>query len=430
MKNLYDSKLDEEMIKNLKSLEVEPPDGLWDDIEESLQAKTRKRIIIITSWASAATIALLFTVGGIYMMNKKSSEIIQISKNIEVSKGEDIKEKTDNKLEERTLLADISKKQESTNTDLRTANLKVQNTLPASSNEIVQEVITLPTALKYRQAILNVPSKANLERINILDKDQSKIIGSHAFAEESNVKSKKDWIISASAFPVYSFHTAGAVNKSGTNQEMGIVSWGGSLAIRRSISANLSIETGLVYNILGQQEKDVFLVYSDRSNAEVTGYPGLRNTYGVLSVTNAQLKVMDMYAVEYLTTDAMNNSSFDKVNAVQQFRYLELPIVMSRKFLVKGFDLNVKFGFSAGFLIGNNLEISNSTINLKGKTLGVDNFIASSLASIGFLIPVSKNIKLNIEPTFRLGLNSLPTPTGKSYPFSTYVKFGLEIPLK
>ncbi|MHC1705587.1 MAG: hypothetical protein AB9846_16930 [Tenuifilaceae bacterium] len=431
MKNLYDSKLEEEMINNLKSLEVDPPDGLWNDIENSLQVRARKRIFIITSWASAATIALLFTIGSIYMMNKTSNEKIQISKNVEaINKEEEKKDESGSKIEERISSTDISINKESTISAQRSASLIAQNEIPSYSNEAERENEILPSILQLIKSEIRDSKIVKPERIINLNNNQTKYSSSLALSEDLDQKTKKDWIISASAFPVYSFHTAGAVNKAGTNHEMGIVSWGGSMAIRRSISSNLSLETGLVYNILGQQENDVYLVFSDRSNTEVTGYPGLTNTYGLLSVPNAQLKVMDIDAASYLTTDAMNNSSFDKVNAVQQFRYLELPIVLHRKFLVKGLNLNVKVGFSGGFLIGNSLEISNSTINLKGKTLGVDNFVASSLASIGILIPVAKNIKLNIEPTFRLGLNSLPTPTGKSYPFSTYVKFGLEIPLK
>ena len=76
MRNLYDSSQDIEMINRLKSVEVDPPKGLWDDIEATLLAKRKRRFFIITSWASAATIAVLFTIGGFYYVNVKDIAIV------------------------------------------------------------------------------------------------------------------------------------------------------------------------------------------------------------------------------------------------------------------------------------------------------------------------------------------------------------------
>lgn len=428
MKNLNDSKLEGELLENLKSLEVNPPYGLWDDIETTLIAKNRKRIILITSWASAASIALMFTIGTIYFVGNDSVNNIQVSKTNGVINSQEIKKIEKPSYTKAIKSIEVPKEVETSESVQRNIASLTQNTSETQSNEVITDIESIPSTLIPIRARVEAKNKEYQNLFRIV-RSTEVLSNSLAHVDESNQKVNKEWIVSASGFPVYSFHTSGVTNKSINNKELGIVSWGGSFTVRHAITRGLSLESGLVYNILGQQEKDIYLVFSSSSNYEVISYPGLTNSYGLLSVPNTQLKVMDINGVDMLTTNAVNNSNFNKVNALQQFRYLEIPVLLVKNYTVKGIIVNIKGGFSAGFLIGNMLELSNSNITLKGKTKGVDPFVASTIASLGLSIPILQNINFSIEPSFRLGLNSLSTPSGKSYPFSTFIKFGIEVPL-
>ena len=87
MKNLYDNNFEVEMIDKLKLLEVSPPNDLWNGIESSLNEKRRKRNIALTYYLAAASIALLFTIGGYLAIQNKVQTISSNQHKSEVVKS-------------------------------------------------------------------------------------------------------------------------------------------------------------------------------------------------------------------------------------------------------------------------------------------------------------------------------------------------------
>lgn len=427
MKNLYDSTREAEMIENLKSLEVSAPDGLWDDIDATLKAKNKRRIIIFSSWASAATVALLFTIGGIYSIQSSvealaKSNQVNNSNIISVKKESSISQLKSNKTIPSRGLLNIK----SQNKQIVIANLSKDSTELAPQES--REKLSIPKQLVAIQSTIKTSSASTPDRIKIPNQF-NKLNPDRAIALDDLIKSKSkgDWYIAASGFPVYSFHSAGAMNKSGTQQETGINSWGGSFSVRKAFANRISIETGLAYSPMGQKEKNLYLAYSDSKNPEVFNNKEFTNSFGTLEVSNPNYKVMDIGAANVLSFVAVNESSFKKVDALQRFRYLEIPLLISKGFYLKGISFYLKAGVSASFLIQNILEFKGSNIHQQGKTTGVDLFTPSALSSMGVSIPITKSANLLIEPSFKLGLKSLPDNNGKSYPFSSYIKFGIEL---
>jgi hypothetical protein len=429
MKNTYKNSTEEELVNSLKSIEVTPPNGLWDDINATLVAKQNRKIFIVSSWASAATIALLLSIGGLYLVN---------------SKTETVRTKTLlSKKENSTTLS--PKETKAKNNSSENQNFKARsiafNSDPQKPESTAIAKSSTDSVIKFKQKIeiLTVidPIHPSSIRNFVFRKEaiypkikKAKYLLNNAIAtvELPENKRKGEWIFSATGFPVYSFHTAGVMEQSSPNQEKGIVSWGGSASIQYSFSKRYFFETGITLNTLGQQEKNLYIVASDADNVEVMSYGGVSNSYGVLSVPNTDLRVMGDKGVSSLSTDAINASSFNKVDALQRFRYLEVPFLIGKGFKLRSLNLKVKAGLVAGFLIGNRLDLIGTNLKLQGKTQGVDPIIASTQASFGISYPVANRCNLIIEPTFRLGLKSLNSTTGKNYPFATYIKFGIEIP--
>ncbi|NOU17509.1 MAG: outer membrane beta-barrel protein [Bacteroidales bacterium] len=428
MRNLYDSSHDIEMINRLKSIEVTPPIGLWDDIEATLLAKRKRKIFIITSWASAATIAILFTIGGFYYVNVKEIDIASNNQ-----KKSEINKLADEKVNIKSLDSKVATdKIEKHKVDLNEINRNV-----VLNSNTTQTIENLEDSKRYDE----IPSKIQTIQSKVKKSNVDVVEQLHIISESNQIDfneviaqvepAKKDigkWYVAASGFPVYSFHTYGAISRSDTRQESGIVSWGGSISIRYAFSNKFSIESGLTYSTIGQQEKNIFLLYTDPSNTEVTDIRGISNSYGVLTIPNTDLKVMDMGILNILSTPAINASSIYKANAYQRFRYIEMPVILARSFNLKSVRFTVKSGLSVGYLIDNKLQVSGSNFKLSGKTRGVAPFAPSALASLGFSIPITNRANLLIEPTFRLGLKSLYLTNSKTYPFSTFIKFGVEVP--
>jgi hypothetical protein len=429
MKNTYKNSTEEELVNSLRSIEVTPPNGLWDDINATLVAKRNRKIFIVSSCASAASIALLLSIGGLLLVNSRT-ETIQtktlLSKkenSTAISPKESIAKTnssgTQNIKTRMIVLNSNAQKSEFTSI----AKSSSDSTLISNhENEILTVIDPIhPSSIRN----FAVKKEEIYPKIKNLEYGLNNAITSVDLAEK---KRKGEWIFSATGFPVYSFHTAGVTDQSSPNQEQGIVSWGGSASVQYAFSKRYFFETGVTLNTLGQQEKNLYIVASNASNVEVRNYGGVSNSYGVLSVPNTNLRVMGDKGVSSLSTDAINASSFNKVNALQRFRYLEVPFLIGKGFKLKSLNLKVKAGLVVGFLIDNRLDLTGTNLKLQGKTQGVDPIIASTQASIGISYPVANRCNLIIEPTFRIGLKSLNSTSGKNYPFATYIKFGIEIP--
>ncbi len=428
MKNSFDKGFEARMVEKLKSLEITPPNDLWDDIEAILEVKRRRKIFVITSWVSAATIALLFTIGGFYAINSNEKK---------VTKNESIRNValTPSKINQIPLLqlnpstANESKQNGSiVNRDVQ----KVLNPTKSESSALNLKILNRNDDIPVRLASLHSTLKENeiIEKISFRDYPVVNINSNNlARVEPKEGKAKGKWFVLATAFPVYSFHTNGIMNQTGLNQEAGIVSWGGSISVRYALPNRISFETGITYSSMGQQERNLYLVPSDASIYRNENYSGFSSSYGVLSISSSDFKVMSLDDQNVLSVNTIVVDKNIKVNATQQFRYIEIPLLLSKGFKVKSINLNLKAGLSAGFLVGNHLDIRGSNVHLKGKTIGVDPFTTSALASVGFSIPIVKSFNLLVEPSFKLGLNSISSGNTKNYPFATYIKFGVEVPI-
>lgn len=429
MKNFYDSKHEAEMIEKLKLLEVTAPDGLWNDIDATLKAKSKRRVIIFTSWASAAGIALLFTIAGIYGIRSRVETIAVNNQKINTTIISNDKKETIT-----TPLNTGGIKKSSINPDIKLGNNQIM--IASSINSSIQypqeikenNVLPKPIAAiqsELKEVRIAIPGKLFIPN-NSMENNYSQSL---AIVDPVEKKAKGSWYLSASGFPVYSFHTSGVMDKPKSHLEVGIVSWGGSVSARYAFANRLSIETGLTYSVMGQQEKNLYLVYSDSRNNEVYGSSGISNSFGVLSVSNPDFKLMNLGNVNTLTYNAVNESNFNRVDAFQRFTYFEVPILFSKGFYYKGINFYYKGGVSAALLVRNILDLKGANIHLKGKTYGVDPFTASALTSIGVSVPIARRMNLLIEPSLKIGLKSINSVKGKSYPFSSYIKFGVEIPI-
>jgi hypothetical protein len=429
MKNIYKNSTEDELVNGLKSMEVTPPIGLWDDIEATLVAKRQRKIFIITSWASAATIALLFSIGGIYLISNKTEitktqKLVSKKENTPIINNTPTNKQPENRISQNQVAKSLNAETNYQRSITLTATSSSTDSLSLAnrSDEIPSRINSI--RLSYIGAV-SIKHEVINSKLETYDNGLNNVIASVDIAE---TKQKGEWLFAATGFPVYSFHTAGAMNQSAHNTEKGIVAWGGSASVQFTFANKYFFESGLTYNTLGQQEKNLYLVASNAANLEVMSYGGLTNSYGVLTVPNTDLRVMGYDGVNSLSTGAINASSFDKVDALQRFRYLEVPILFGKGFKLKSFDLKLKVGLVAGFLIGNHLDLNGANLKLRGKTIGVDPVVASTQASLGISFPIANRYNFVVEPTFRMGLKSLNSNSSKSYPFATYIKFGVEIP--
>ena len=420
MKSLYDNQHEADMIERLKSLEVTPPEGSWDDIQNMLKLKRRRSIAIFSSLASAATVALFFTITGINLISNNNStnqDKIAISKSkIEIPKIVINQPKI---VDNQNSIVASEKKYELNSVVERE---KIQTV--KESNVIINQLeVPEPIQTIQGKPLKSYPqSQVNISYIIKSKQSYSKL----ASVSKNDNKRKGKWFVSASGFPVYSFHTAGIAKKEGTQNESGMMSWGGSISVSYNFSKSFSIEGGISYSKVGELEKNLYIAGTNlRGPAIFTN--GASSTYGNLTLNDDDYRLLDAEDVSSVQTLVATN--YTKVSGSQQFKYIEIPILFAKRFYYRGFKFSLKGGFSESILIGNKLELRGDKINLSGKTAGMDKYSSSAIAAISLSVPLLNKVNLLIEPNIRIGLKSLSTSYGKSYPFASYIKFGVEVPL-
>lgn len=425
------SKQEDKMIRELKSFEVNPPNDLWNDIDSTLKARSRKRILLVTSWASAATIALLVSVGGYFTLQKDANILTQTKPTALPSKDQSnttIKENLTKNITATIAQMEIEKSRTIlTSNSIAPANSNTTDSIQKSSSTEQEKSYILQKIALTKQTSLKEQEVAQ-ERLYLNTSVEDKKTTYLALSEIKESKPKKgNWYLSASGFPVYSYHSAGATNKTGTEQQAGIVSMGGSIAVRYEFANRISIESGFSLGFMGQKEKNLNLLNSKIHSFTVLNTNEYSNNYGTLITSNSDYSIVEVQPDNRLSFDVASN--LEKVDAYQKFRYLEIPIVVAKRFNIKKLNLFVKGGLSAGFLVQNLLDVKGSNISLKGETRGVDKYITTALTSFGVSVPLLQKFNFIIEPSFKLGLKPLENSKTKSYPFSSFIKFGVEVPI-
>jgi len=422
MKSLYDNQHEAEMIERLKSLEITPPQGSWDDIQNTLKLKRKRSIVILSSLATAATVALFFTISGINLLtnnnNSTNQDLVAISKS-KIERIESVK--NPNRIIDNQNMV-ITSERESKSNSFAVESEKIQ---PVEESKVIISQEEVPELI---QPIQNKPLKSypqSKDDISCITKTKQNY-ASLALVSKNESKRKGEWFISASGFPVYSFHTAGIFKKDGTQNERGMMSWGGSVSVLYNLSKSFSIEGGISYSKVGELEKNLYIAGTNlRGPAIVTN--GASSTYGNLTLSDDNYRLLD--AEDVSSVQSLVATNYTKVSGSQQFKYIEIPILFAKRFYYRGYKFSLKGGFSESILIGNKLDLKGDKISLSGKTAGMDKYSSSAIAAISLSIPLLNKVNLLIEPNARIGLKSLSTSYGKSYPFASYIKFGVEVPL-
>jgi hypothetical protein len=195
-----------------------------------------------------------------------------------------------------------------------------------------------------------------------------------------------------------------------------VFSYSGGFAVSYKINKRLSVQTGVYYASHGQRIDGIsafggFGKYFDTkgsSNFEVM------TSSGTVHTNNPDVFLVDNALGNRIIT-AYTNDVFDPNKAnlsyiggaiIQNFNYLQMPVMLRYKIIDKNLDVNLIGGISSDFLLNNNVfaRTAGGKYDL-GKTEGMNSLAFSSSLGMGMEYSLSKKISLNLEPTFRYFLN-------------------------
>ena len=247
------------------------------------------------------------------------------------------------------------------------------------------------------------------------------------------IKPVKRWSIQAIASPTYlsSFNSGSdGLSKELTASEQSLVSYTGGVAFSYKISKRFSIQSGLYYSSLGQKVDGINSFSGFQPYGTVT--KGDHNfevltTNGTVYTSNPDVFLSSNGSDRIVT--AYTNDVFDPkkenlqpiANSLDQnFKYLELPVIVKYKLVDKTLGINLIGGLSYNLLVGNSVYTTlDGNRYSVGKTQGLNPLTLSSSLGMGMEYNLSGKLSLNLEPTFRYYLNPFSSSTSSFiHPYS------------
>jgi len=418
----------------LKEFEVLPPADIWDDIKPVIGRKQQSFFIL----RIAAVSTILVSLGAVsFLLTRSLSDKFNgpaISFNQET-------------IPEGTYVA----KAEPAKAVLYKQSAVISNAgvsddiYPAANNEEVR--FNLPEIKLFNPSYRESYLQKNINDDSFIGpkmtQDNSSSPEPVNFIPENPGIIKSDnngskWSIGALASPTYysRFNFGSDASKELTKSEKAALSYSGGIEFSYKVNRRISLQTGLYYSSLGQKVTGVssfsgFRPYYDAKNGSdfiiqtstgtITSYNNdiflLDSKMGSRVLTRYTVNVFDPYKAELKYID---NS------LLQNFSYLEVPLLLKYKVIDRKIDFNIIGGISYNILVSNSAYTYAEGIKYYiGKTEGLNVVTFSSSLGMGMEYSLSKRIFLNFEPTFRYYLTPVGNLTGSSiHPFSFGVLSG------
>jgi len=259
-------------------------------------------------------------------------------------------------------------------------------------------------------------AKVNATKMNIVEVEG---LEESFLPPVEDVKVTDRWSIAALASPTY-YSRFNSGNDEVLDQllasEQPIVSYTGGVAFSYKINKRFSIQSGLFYSSIGQEVGGISSYGGFQNYNESKGDPSFEvmTTRGTIYTNNPDVFLRadgpDERIMTNYTSDVFNpekaSLQYINDNLLQNFSYLELPLILRYKLIDKMIDFNLIGGVSYNMLVNNSVyTLADGGKQSIGKTDGLNLFSLSSSFGMGMEYNFSENLSLNLEPTFRYYLN-------------------------
>lgn len=442
------SNMDQIFRNKLKNFQQIPPDKVWGNIEQKLNAREKSGFLF---YKIAASIALLSFIASLYFYLNRTSYQYKYGNNQNFT--EIIKENkkgTFYNLDYTDVsIADYHPTEEQMDGRifLNEKEINIENRQRYNDKKIVS-LKPLPVSLE---------NKKNNSDIIIKKKHQKRSLFAEIFPEFysknfsqnnfNNTKVNKSWTIGGAFAPAYSYRHLTETNTiAGTNYynniESAVFTYSGGVNVQYKPQKRLSVQTGIYYSSMGQDMEHISVYANNIYNLLDEKY---RDRYiSAYNIVNSAGEINFNFSLVYFDETAtarvknlsdakdsydLSSPIFNKLNANirQSFDYIEVPLIIRYKIIDKIIDVNLIGGVGANFLVGNNVYLMyENSKEVIGKTNGVNDINYSGSLGFGLEYPILNNVNILIEPSIKYYLNPInSTSAVESHPYSLGIYTGV-----
>jgi len=417
----------------LSGYEIAPEPYVWEALESGLaQQKAQRRTLIMwRSLAAACAIILLLVSFGMFFKVSEPTVLEQ----------------------QRFSMADEPGESASSGLiiDDKVVNAKSNQPVSISENDgdkLAEQVIVQQMPKQEPNAILHEEEVGQVESVQLLA-GKSEIAFNNDFnlAPELKIKRQNNYYpLFASAYeapetsqkkrtlsiggvvtPAYNSKVSSSspAVRSASNSvtESGISSLGGGIQLRINTKSRWSFETGVLYAQVGQEvagNKQSRSYDESLMNAQKSTSIEVVNSMGAVVPNNGRDNSL-FYADG---PGFIESTSFATVDNIKQtLDYIEIPM-MARYSILNQFPyISISGGISSNFLVNNAAyALTDGSKEKIGETSDIKPFVLSSSIGVGVDVPLSKVIRLSLEPRLKYFINSVSA--NENYSFHPY-SFGV-----
>jgi hypothetical protein len=252
-----------------------------------------------------------------------------------------------------------------------------------------------------------------------------------AIAENTiDEKEKEDeqdrWSIAPNVAPVY-YSSLGQGSSVGeqfnSNTKSSDINMSYGITGSYAITKRLKVRTGVSQVNLSQSTSDVYAftgpsistLASRTSSIPIGGNITFNNNLPIASLMSAKLMQMPE------SSSPVKSGDLD-----QRFGFIEVPLELEYRIVDKKFGINVIGGFSTFFLNQNEIYADlHGTSTLIGEANNINSTSYSANLGLGLDYSLSKQLNINLEPTFKYQINTFNNTSGNFNPFFVGVYTGL-----
>lgn len=420
--------IDQIARQKLIDAKVDPPMASWDRLREDMdKTNSRKRFFHFTKLsAAAAGILILLSLGIVYLTTTKIEDpIANIPTQIDSTKNELEKMKSIKLKSE----IEISPKNELA---LNINQIKFEKTPKTSfTNELKITYLKLvefiyPIEIHSQQPTLIAQNDSWKKNETYFDWSEYK------YSESNKVdpKNEKNWELGLAYSPSYAssnapsndFNTfyAGldattASNEINVNEEL-LPSFTFGANFSYNLSDRWSLISGIYY-LKHKNEIQNFYIIENTINSETT--LSTNSSIGNILISNRELISRNASFSNQIELSTFSNISNYNSDLIQQFEFVEIPLLISYKLINKKWTISLITGLNAGFMVGNNVYMKDfETENDKlGSTDDVNTMSLKSVIGFSFEYPLSKRLFLSISPTYKYQISNINKVATNNYHF-------------
>nr|WP_319399708.1 outer membrane beta-barrel protein [uncultured Carboxylicivirga sp.] len=439
-----DIDIDKVFSEGLGDMEFLPSANVWAGIESKLENRGKKRGLIMV-WgmvAAASVLAAIITTVLLFQIsdpNKLTSSFAEV--NNQTNNTEELSQIMAPTSDKELDLLDNDQNVEESETPIIgfTENNKNEVAVLHDDNSSQREETYLSKHLNYKpllaKGVEKLIGRSDVGSKQLKSNTTKKYFPLYAYNDD--VKSPKDYqvLIGGGMSSAHNYRqTSGAPVRSYDNySESGFNTLGGSINVRIETSKRWSVETGIAYSQLGQDISSASnyqadLMYGDAMIRTSVSMPkSYTNSLGKIKFNTIGSSSAPKAGIEKEAVNSIYDIALlsDADGIRQSLEYIEVPLMARYKLLDGVAIVSVAGGVSSNILVGNTAYLldGNSKMDI-GETEGIKPVSWSSSFGLGFEVPVSKMIRIGIEPRFKYYLESVSDNTDYSFQPYSFSVFG------